>query len=130
MSNIITTFPYLVKDNDLFGRDILRSDKAGLPLAFRPTIEHVTRQSANKNNNNQTIEALVPEVRIIDGLAVSTDSWKATFKFTALQHIESEVNASLAFDMIMAYCAANKAAIIAGLKPASSAPFVLTQVSA
>lgn len=121
------TFTYLVKDNDLFGRDILRSAETGIPLAFRPTIEHTTRQSANKNNNNQTIEAVVPEIRLVDGLAVSTDSWKATFKFTALQHIESQANAALAFDACIAYVVANKASIISGSKPTGSEPFVLTQ---
>lgn len=122
-----TSFTYLVKDNDLYGRDVLRSAASGVPLAFRPTIEHVTRQSANKHNNNQTIEAVVPEIRLVEGLAVSTDAWKATFKFTALQHIESDKNAALAFDACVAYVVANKARIIAGLKPTGSEPFVLEQ---
>lgn len=119
-------FKYLVKDNDLFGRDILRSNESGVPLAFRPTIEHTTRQSANKNNNNQTVDAVVPIVRLVDGLTVSTDSWKGTFKFSALQHIEDPAGASLAFEALIQYVMANKAAIIAGSKPASSADFTVT----
>lgn len=119
-------YGYLVKDNDLFGRDILRLNETGTPLAFRPTIEHVTRQSANKNNNNQTIEAIVPVVRVVDGLTLSSDAFKATFKFTALQHIESESSASLAFDSLIAYVTAHKARILAGLKPTGAEPFVVT----
>lgn len=119
-------FSYLVKDNDMFGRDILRSTETGVPLAYRPTIEHSTRQSANKNNNNQTIDAIVPIVRVVDGLSVSTDSWKATFKFSALQHIEDATGANLAFEALVQYIMANKAAIISGSKPSSAADFTVT----
>lgn len=119
-------FSYLVKDNDMFGRDILRSTETGVPLAYRPTIEHSTRQSANKNNNNQTIDAIVPIVRVVDGLSVSTDSWKATFKFSALQHIENAAGADLAFEALVQYIMANKTAIINGSKPSSTADFTVT----
>lgn len=114
MSQIIYT--PLVKDNDLFGQDLYRANIAGVPLGFRPTLSHTVRQSANKNNNNATIEAICPVVRLVDGLAVSTDSWKATFKFTALQHIESDAQAELAFDAVVAYVKANKEHILAGTR--------------
>lgn len=112
---------YIVKDNDMFGRDLLRSDRA-VPLAFRPTIEHTVRQSANKNNNNTTVEAIVPQMRIVDGLTVSTDAFKATFKFTALQHISNDDDANLAIDSLLVYIAAHRATIIAGSKPLTAIP--------
>lgn len=121
-------YQYIVKDNDMFGRDILRSKESGTPLAYRPTLEHATRQSANKHNNNQTIDSIVPVVRLVDGLAVSTDSWKATFKFSALQHIEDPTGAELAFEALIQYVTANKAVILAGGKPAGNDDLTVTIV--
>lgn len=110
-------YSYVVKDNDLFGKDVLRAPITGRPLAFQPTIEHTNRQSANKLNHNQTVESIVPQVRVVDGQIVSTDAYKATFKFSALQHIDNKPDADLAIDALLAYINANRAAIIDGSKP-------------
>lgn len=110
-------YKYVVKDNDMFGQDILRAVSQTLALAFRPTVTHTNRQSANKLNNNQTIESIVPQVRLVDGMSVSTDAYKATFKFSALQHIINDGDANLAIDALLAYINTHRAAIIAGTKP-------------
>lgn len=111
-----TSYQYVVKDNDLFGTDILR-ESSTKPVAFRPSITHVNRQSANKMNNNHTVESVVPIIRTVDGAQVSTDAYKATFKFSALQHINDGVSADLAIDALLAYIKANRATIKEGLKP-------------
>lgn len=120
-----TSYSYIVKDNDLFGQDILRANLSGKALAFQPTIVHTNRQSANKLNHNQTIESIVPQVRLVDGLAVSTDAFKATFKFSALQHIVNDDDANLAIDALLAYIAANRDVIINGTKPLSATALVV-----
>lgn len=120
-----TTYSYIVKDNDLFGQDMLRAAITGRPLAFQPTVTHTNRQSANKLNHNQTVESVVPQVRLVDGLAVSTDAYKATFKFSALQHIVNDADANLAIDALLAYITANRAVIIAGTKPLANTALVV-----
>lgn len=110
-------FGIIVKDNDIFGRDLYRASLVGVPKGFQPTLEHVVRQSANKNNNNVTVEAISPIVRLVDGLAVSTDAYKASFKFTALQHVEDDAAADLVIDSTLAYINMHRAVIKAGLKP-------------
>lgn len=114
-------YKYVVKDNDMFGQDLLRAVDTTLALAFRPTVTHTNRQSANKLNNNQTIESVVPQVRVVDGMTVSTDAYKATFKFSALQHIINDKDANLAIDALLAYITAHRADIIAGTKPVAAA---------
>lgn len=118
-------YSHVVKDNDLFGKDVLRAPVAGRPLAFQPTIEHTNRQSANKLNHNQTVESIVPQVRVVDGQIVSTDAYKATFKFSALQHIDNEPDANLAIDALLAYIDANRAVIINGSKPLAAVTLVV-----
>ena len=113
----MTIYKYIVKDNDLFGVDILRQADSALPLAFRPTVEHTNRQSANKLNHNQTIDSVVPVTQTIDGLLVSNNAYKATFKFSALQHISDSAKANQAIDALLAYISANRAVIIDGSKP-------------
>lgn len=120
-----TNFKVIVKDNDIFGRDLYRASIAGVPLGFQPTLEHVVRQSANKNNNNTTIEAISPIVRLVDGLAVSTDAYKASFKFTALQHVEDDKAADLVIDAVLAYIGTHRATIKAGLKPTTATTIVV-----
>lgn len=120
-----TSYSYIVKDNDLFGQDILRADLEGRALAFRPTIVHTNRQSPNKLNHNQTVESIVPQVRLVDGLAVSTDAFKATFKFSALQHIINASDANLAIDALLAYINTHRAVIIAGTKPLNNSTLVV-----
>ena len=120
------TYGIVQKDNDQLGTDIWRSKDSQIPMAFRPTIVHTSRASANGNNLNQTVETQVPLVRLVDGLAVSSDSFKATFKFSALQHVVSEEERAEAFDALLAYITANKNDIIQGRKPLSSADFVVT----
>lgn len=113
-------YKYVVKDNDMFGQDILRAVDTTLALAFRPTVTHTNRQSANKLNNNQTVESVVPQVRVVDGMTVSTDAYKATFKFSALQHIINDEDANLAIDALLAYISTHRADIIAGTKPVAA----------
>lgn len=120
-----TNFDVIVKDNDIFGRDLYRASISGVPLGFQPTLEHVVRQSANKNNNNTTIEAISPIVRLVDGLAVSTDAYKASFKFTALQHVQDDEAADLVIDAVLAYITTHRAVIKAGLKPTSATTIVV-----
>lgn len=120
-----TTYSYIVKDNDLFGQDMLRATVSGRPLAFQPTVTHTNRQSANKLNHNQTVESVVPQVRLVDGLAVSTDAFKATFKFSALQHIVNDEDANLAINALLAYVEAHRAVIIAGTKPLTNDNLVI-----
>lgn len=120
-----TNFNIIVKDNDIFGRDLYRASLRGVPLGFQPTVEHVVRQSANKNNNNVTVEAISPIVRLVDGLAVSTDAYKASFKFTALQHVEDDAAADLVIDATLAYINAHRAVIKAGLKPTTPTTLVV-----
>lgn len=114
-------YTYIVKDNDLFGSDILRQSDSVLPLAFRPTVEHTNRQSANKLNHNQTIDSVVPVTQTIDGLLVSNNAYKATFKFSALQHISDPDKANQAIDALLAYVNANRTTIIEGSKPLAAA---------
>lgn len=116
----MSIYKYIVKDNDLFGSDILRQSDSGLPLAYRPTVEHTNRQSANKLNHNQTIDSIVPVTQTVDGLLVSNNSYKATFKFSALQHISDPDKANQAIDALLAYITANRATIIDGGKPLSA----------
>lgn len=120
------TYGIVQKDNDQLGTDIWRSKDSQIPMAFRPTIVHTSRASANGNNLNQTIEAQVPLVRMVDGLAVSSDSFKATFKFSALQHVVNDAERKEAFDALVSYLTANKDDIIQGRKPLSSSDFVIT----
>lgn len=110
------TFKPLVIDNDLYGQNILRADVAGLAVAFRPTISHTNRLSANKANSNQTIEVVYPIVTTLDGRPVSQDSWKATFKFSALQHVIDNVTANEVIDTLIAYINAHRDIIIEGSK--------------
>lgn len=116
----MSKYTYIVKDNDLFGSDILRQSDSTLPLAYRPTIEHTNRQSANKMNHNQTIDSIVPVTQTVDGLLVSNNSYKATFKFSALQHINDTDKANQAIDALLAYITVNRATIIDGGKPLSA----------
>ena len=118
------TFKPLVIDNDLYGENILRLDATGVPAAFRATITHTNRLSANKANSNQTIEVKYPLVTVVDGRNVSLDAWKATFKFSALQHVVNEGTADLAIDALIAYITENRAAIIEGSKRSSTEDFV------
>lgn len=118
-------YSYIAKDDDLFGTDLLRQSDSALPVAFRPTVEHVNRQSANKLNNNQTVTSSVPVVRTVDGMHVSTDAWKAVFKFSALQHVIDTDAANMAIDALLAYIDANRDAIIEGRKPISAADFTV-----
>mgnify|MGYP001046497451 CR=1 FL=1 len=118
------TYGIVQKDNDQLGTDIYRSKDNTIPMAYRPTLVHTSRASANGNNLNHTVEAQVPLVRLVDGLAVSTDSFKATFKFSALQHVVNDDERAEAFDALIAYVKAKKADIIQGRKPLSSSDFV------
>lgn len=120
------TYGIVQKDNDQLGTDIWRSKDVTIPMAYRPTVVHVSRASANGNNLNQTIEAQVPLVRVVDGLAVSTDAFKATFKFSSLQHVVNDEEREEAFDALITYLSKNKDDIINGRKPISSADFTVT----
>lgn len=113
-------FAYVQKDNDQLGTDILRAVDPTVPMAHRATLHHTSRASANGSNLNQTIEVKTPIVRLVDGLAVSTDAFKATFKFSALQHVTNDDERYLAFDASMAYMTANREAICTGRKPSAS----------
>lgn len=115
-----TVYRYVIKDNDMFGQDLLRAVSDN-PVAFRPSISHINRQSQNKLNNNHTVESVVPIMRTVDGLQVSTDAYKATFKFSALQHVNDKASADLAIDALLAYVTANRASIIEGTKPLTAA---------
>lgn len=110
------TYKPLVVDNDLYGQNVLRADVPGLAVAFRPTITHTNRLSANKANSNQTVEVVYPIVSTLEGRPVSTDSWKATFKFSALQHIIDDATANEVIDTLIAYVNAHREAIIEGSK--------------
>lgn len=123
-------YKYVVKDNDLFGADILRQSDSTLPLAYRPTVEHTNRQSANKLNHNQTVNSIVPVTQTIDGLLVSNNSYKATFKFSALQHISDDAKANQAIDALLAYINTNRATIIEGSKPLAATDLTVTVTKA
>lgn len=109
------------KDNDQLGTDIYRSKDLTIPMAYRPSIVHTSRMSANGNNLNQTIETQVPLVRLVDGLTVSSDAFKASFKFSALQHVVNDAEREECFDALLKYLTVNKADIINGRKPIGSA---------
>lgn len=117
------TFNPIVIDNDLYGQNVLRLDAPGVPVAFRATITHTNRLSANKANSNQTIEVKYPIVTVVEGHNVSTDAWKAVFKFSALQHVIDNSTANLAIDALIAYVNENRAAIIEGSKRTSTLNF-------
>lgn len=120
-----TNFSYVQKDNDQLGTDILRLVDNTIPMAYRPVLTHTSRASANQSNYNQTIEVKAPIVRLIDGLAVSTDAFKATFKFSALQHVTNDVERFLAFDACVAYLVAHRVEICTGRKPADSTDLIV-----
>lgn len=122
------SYTYVQKDNDQLGTDILRSADTSIPMAYRPGLTHTSRASANGSNLNQTIEAKVPLVRLVDGLAVSTDSFKATFKYSALQHVTNDVERYEAFDALVAYITTHREEICTGRKPASSTPLTVNSV--
>lgn len=119
------TYGILQKDNDQIGTDIWRDKNPLIPMAFRPTLTHVSRVNATATNNMQTVESLVPIVRLVNGLAVSTDAFKATFKFTALQHVVEDDAREQAFDALVAYLVANRDSIVNGIKPQSVADFTV-----
>lgn len=119
-------FSYVQKDNDQLGTDILRLVENTIPMAYRPTLTHTSRASVNGSNYNQTIEVKTPILRLVDGLAVSTDSFKATFKFSALQHVTSDEDRYLAFDAAVAYLVANREEICNGRKPAAATELTVT----
>lgn len=114
------------KDNDQLGTDIYRSKDLTIPMAYRPSIVHTSRVSANGNNLNQTVEAQVPLVRLVDGLTVSSDAFKASFKFSALQHVVNDAEREECFDALLTYLTVNKDDIINGRKPIGSADISVT----
>lgn len=120
------TYGYVQKDNDQIGTDLLRSKSSVNPLGFRPTLTHTARKSANGANLNQTIETIAPVVRLVDGLSVSSDAFKATFKYSALQNIVNDAERFEAFDALIAYVIANREGICNGVKNASSSDFTFT----
>lgn len=113
------TYGVLQKDNDQLGTDIWRDKDLTIPMAFRPSVTHTSRANAAGTNLNQTVESSVPVVRLVDGLAVSTDAFKATFKFAALQHVVETSSREQCFDALLTYLNANRRAIIDGTKPMS-----------
>lgn len=119
------TYTIVQKNNDLLGLDLWRDSNATVPLLFRPTVSHVSRANANGTNINQTIESIVPVIRLVDGLAVSTDAFKATFKFSALQHIVETESREQAFDALVKYLTDNRSAIINGSKTTSTADWTV-----
>lgn len=116
----IKTYGIVQKDNDQLGTDIYRSKDTTIPMAYRPTLVHTSRASANGNNLNQTIEVQVPLVRLVDGLTVSSDSFKATLKFSALQHVVNDDERLEAIDALLAYVELYKTDIVEGRKPLAS----------
>lgn len=121
----MTNFSYIVKDESLFGTDLLRADSE-LPPAFRPTVAHTVRQSANKRNNNHTVECLVPVVNLLEGRQVASDIVKATLKLSALQDIVTDTEMDLALDAVVAYVTAHRAILKQGLKPHTATTLVVT----
>lgn len=121
-------YGYVQKDNDQLGTDIIRSKDTLIPMAYRPTIVHTSRASQNSNNFNQTIETKVPLVRLVDGLAVSTDAFKSSFKFSALQHVVNDEERYECFDALLAYLALNREAICTGRKPTSASDIAVVSV--
>lgn len=113
------TYSILQKDNDQLGTDIWRDKDITIPMAYRPTLTHLSRANATGTNLNQTIESSVPVVRLVDGLTVSTDAFKATFKFSALQHVVETESREQCFDALMTYLVTNRRAIVDGTKPLS-----------
>lgn len=124
----VKTYGIVQKDNDQIGTDIWRSKDLSLPIAYRPSLNHTSRASANGNNYNQSIDVKVPLVRLVDGLVVSSDAFKASFKFSALQHVVNDQERSEAFDALIVYVKAHKADIINGRKPIASADFTVDVV--
>lgn len=120
------TYSILQKDNDQLGTDIWRDKDVAIPMAYRPILTHLSRANATGTNLNQTIESSVPVVRFVDGLAVSTDAFKATFKFSALQHVVGTAQREQCFDALMTYLVANRRAIIDGTKPLSVSDWNVT----
>lgn len=120
------TYSILQKDNDQLGTDIWRDKDITIPMAYRPILTHMSRANATGTNLNQTIESSVPVVRLVDGLAVSTDAFKATFKFSALQHVVETAQREQCFDALMTYLIANRRAIVDGTKPLSIADWDVT----
>lgn len=114
-------YGYVQKDADQLGTDILRDKDNTIPMAYRAKVVHTSRSNPNGSNINQTIDSTVPVVRLVDGLTVSTDTFKATFKFSSLQHIVNDTERALAFDALVAYMGANRDVILRGEKPASNA---------
>lgn len=121
----MTIYTIVQKNNDLLGLDLWRDANSAIPLLYRPTLSHVSRANATGTNINQTIDSIVPVIRLVDGLAVSTDAFKATFKFSALQHIVETELREQCFDAMLAYLTTNRTAIINGSKTSSTADWTL-----
>lgn len=128
MPNKTVTYGIVQKDNDQLGTDIWRDKNISVPMAYRPTVVHTSRANANGSNINQTIDSFVPLVRLVDGLSVSTDAFKATFKFSALQHVVNDEERAQAFDALLAYLTAHRSSIIAGQKSLATTDWTATVV--
>ena len=123
-------FTIVQKDNDQLGTDIWRLKDLTIPMAYRTVLTHSSRANAQGTNYNQTVEVVTPIVRLVDGLAVSTDAFKATFKFSALQHVVNDEERALTFDALFTYLQRNRDSIIAGSKQIDTADFVIIEVGA
>lgn len=110
-------FSIVSKQNDIYGIDKYRFNDVSVPVAYRHNIEMQVAENPRKTSNTVTVRSVTPIVKVIDGSSVSTDSFVATTKFTALQQVTNAAERAACFDKHVAFLLAARADILEGRLP-------------
>lgn len=111
------TLSIVSKQNDIYGIDKYRFNDNSIPVAYRHSIEMQVAENPRKTSNTVTVRSVTPIVKVIDGSSVSTDSFVATTKFTALQQVTSATQRAACLDKHIAFLQKARDDILEGRLP-------------
>lgn len=115
-------FKHISKQTDVLGTDRLRDEIPEIPLAYRQTINHTVQSNSDGSSNSVLIRVAAPSLKVIDGIATSTDTFLATSKFTALQKITDDTLRAKAYDDHIRYLIATRSTNLQGELPSGTLP--------
>lgn len=110
------------KQTDTIGTDRYRDEISGIPLAYRPTINHTVQPNNTGSSHSVIIRVNAPSVITKDGITTSNDAFLATSKFTALQKITDDATRAKAYDDHIRYLIATRTSNLDGQLPSGTLP--------
>lgn len=107
----------LSKETDVIGTDKYRDNTPGIAMAYRPTTFHTVSESSNGKNHPVTVKTNSPVIQTVAGVSVSDDAFLMVTKFSALQHIENDVQRAKTYDDHVAFLVASRDTNLYGTLP-------------